>query len=326
MDKNGQLTFSDDPILNGINEVFQLIEKGEFAAAVAKIDELMDIDADYPGLIDAYRVAKFWHNREKEIKTLEEGKETAEYLMKQWEVFNEYSESKNLTSSSAFKSSMRYIFFKAADHYKFAFREQQDTSSNFQFLLNLGDCFLRLEEYSLAIETLEFAKGSYKSNARLMAILGEAYFHTGDVSKSLLSFREAFFVDPAEIDLSILKAKPILDLVDAVKKARADFKDIAEWIPIYGFISDVFYVKRNLSAHQVEGIEKDIYNLEVTFQKMNRSQVESSNIVPRLINKYLWLLDYYTLQNYNFDTITQIRERLLNIDRELFQEYFSKKK
>ena len=32
MDKNGQLTFSDDPILNGINEVYQLIEKGEFAA------------------------------------------------------------------------------------------------------------------------------------------------------------------------------------------------------------------------------------------------------------------------------------------------------
>ena len=118
----------------------------------------------------------------------------------------------------------------------------------------------------------------------------------------------------------------VLDLVDVVKKERADFKDIGEWVPIYGFISDIFYVKRNLSAHQVEGIEKDIYNLEVTFQKMNKGQVESSNIVPRLINKYLWLLDYYTLQNYNFDTITQIRERLLNIDRELFQEYFSKKK
>jgi hypothetical protein len=58
---------------------------------------------------------------------------------------------------------------------------------------------------------------------------------------------------------------------------------------------------------------------------MNRSQVENSNIVPRLINKYLWLLDYYTLQNYNFDTITQIRDRLIKIDRKLFQEYFEKK-
>ena len=246
--------------------------------------------------------------------------------MKQWEIFDEYSESKNLSSSSAFKSAMRYIFFKAADHYKYAFREQQDTSSNFQFLLNLGDCFLRLEEYANAIETLEYAKGSYKSNARLMAILGEAYFHTGEISKSLLCFREAFFIDPAEIDLSMLKAKPIVDLAEMVKKERADFKDINEWIPIYGFIHDVFYVKRNLNAHQVESIEKDIYNLELTYQKMNRTQVESSNIVPRLINKYLWLMDYYTLQSYNFDTVSQIRDRLLNIDRELFQDYFSRKK
>ncbi|OHD62719.1 MAG: hypothetical protein A2176_12865 [Spirochaetes bacterium RBG_13_51_14] len=326
MDKNGQLTFSDDPMLNGINEVYQLIERGEFAAAVSKIDELMDVDADYPGIIEAYRVAKFWNNRGREITALEEGKDTAEFLMKQWEVFNEYSESKNLASSSAFKSVMRYIFFMAADHYQYAFRERQDTSSNFHFLLNLGDCFLRLEEYPRAIETLEFARSSFKSNARLMAILGEAYFHTGDLSKSLLSFREAFFIDPSEIDLSMLRAKPIVDLVEIVKRERDDFKDIGEWIPIYGFINDILYVKRNLSVHQVESIEKDIYNLEVTYQKMNKTQVESSNIVPRLINKYLWLLDYYSLQNYNFDNISQMRERLLNIDRELFQEYFSKKK
>jgi tetratricopeptide (TPR) repeat protein len=326
MDKNGQLTFSDDPILNGINEVYQLVEKGDFATAVSKIDELMDIEAEYPGLIEAYRVAKFWHNRERELQTLDQGKDTAEYLMRQWEVFSEYAESKQLTASSAYKSAMRYIFFKAADHYQYAFREQQDTSNNFKFLLNLGDCFLRLEEYNLAIETLEFAKGSYKSNARLLAILGEAYFHTGDMSKSLLCFREAFFIDPSEIDIAILRAKPITDLVEIVRKERADFKDINEWIPIYGFISDIFYVKRNLSAHQVESIEKDIYNLELTYQKMNKSQVETSNIVPRLINKYLWLLDYYTLQSYNFDTLAQIRERLLNIDRQLFQEYFGRKK
>jgi len=54
--------------------------------------------------------------------------------------------------------------------------------------------------------------------------------------------------------------------------------------------------------------------------------VEASNIMPRLINKYHWLLDYYSLQSYNFENMTQIRDRLLNINRELFQEYFTKKK
>src|SRR3990172_10005501 len=220
MDKNGQLTFSDDPILNSVNEVYQVIESGEFALAVAKVNELMDMDADYPGLIEAYRVAKFWNNREQEIRNLERGKDTAEYLMKQWEIFNEYAESKNMTASSAFKAAMRCIFFKASDHYKYAFQEQQDTSNNFRFLLNLGDCFLRLEEYHLAIETLEYAKSSYRSNAHLMAILGEAYFHVGEVPKSLACFREAFFIDPSEIDTSVLRAKPILELIEIIKKER----------------------------------------------------------------------------------------------------------
>jgi tetratricopeptide (TPR) repeat protein len=325
MDKNGQLTFSDDPILNSFNEVFQLIEKGEFTPAIKIINGLMDIDADYPGLIESYRVAKFWNNRENDIKNLEAGKNTAEYLMKQWEVFNEYAESKNMTSSSAFKAAMRYIFFKASDHYKFAFKEQQDTSSNFRFLLNLGDCFLKLEEYQSAIETLEYARSSYRSNAHLLATLGEAYFHLADLPKSLASFREAFFINPTEIDLDILRATPILDIVEIIRKERSEYKNINEWIPIYGFIHDIFYVKRNINVHLVETIEKDIYSLEVTYQKMNKGQIENSNIVPRLINKYLWLLDYYTLQNYDFDTITQIRERLIKIDRNLFQQYFEKK-
>ena len=66
MDNNGQLTFSDDPVLNGLNEVYQLIEKGEFTAAVEKADELMNIDPNYPGLLEGYRTAKFWNNRERE--------------------------------------------------------------------------------------------------------------------------------------------------------------------------------------------------------------------------------------------------------------------
>jgi tetratricopeptide (TPR) repeat protein len=192
-------------------------------------------------------------------------------------------------------------------------------------LLNLGDCFLRLEEYQSAVETLEYARSSYKSNARLLAILGEAYFHLGDMTRSLACFREAFFIDPSEIDLGILRAAPILDLVELIKKERSDFKSINEWIPVYGYTHDVFYVKKNINVHQVETIEKDIYTLEVNYQKMSKSQIENSNIVPRLINKYLWLLDYYTLQNYNFDTITQIRERLIKIDPGLFKEYFEKK-
>lgn len=322
MDKNGQLTFSDDPLLSRSNEVYQLIEAGDFAPAVKLLDDLMDIEPEYPGLIEGYRTARFWLNRERELNNLEDGKATADFLMQQWKSFDDYCHDRNMTSSSSYKAAMRYIFFKASEHYKISFKKQEGTADNFDLLLNLGDCFLRLEEYSNAIETLEYARNSYKSNARLCAILGEAYYHLDDIPKSLLLFREAFFIDPSEIDLNHIRAKPIVDIVEIIKTTGEYYRDIREWVPIYGFLFDIFYVKGKLHKAQVELIENEIYNLEKNFQTLGKDQLEDTNVVPRLINKYLWMLDYYEFQHYNFDNLSEIRNRLIAIDPKHFDEYF----
>jgi hypothetical protein len=43
-----------------------------------------------------------------------------------------------------------------------------------------------------------------------------------------------------------------------------------------------------------------------------------------MLNKYLWLLDYYEHQNRNPENTEQIRSRLIALDSELFSEYFRK--
>lgn len=325
MDNSGQLTFSDDPILNAINEVYELIEEGDFKKSAEILDNMMTINPDYPGLTDCYRTSKFWLNREKEFKNISEGKNTADFLMKEWGVFEEYAAGNNLSDSTAYRSVMRYIFFNAAEHYKTAFKKQEDTINNFDLLLNLGDCFLRLEEYKNTIETLEYARSSYSSNGRLLSILGEAYYHVKDYSKSLLCFREAFFKNPSEIDLKIIKAKPVIDLAEIVKNEKNIHNDIREWIPIYGFLTDTFYVRKNLDKHQIESIKKDIVKLDRIYQKMDNDLKSNSNVIPRLINMYLWLLEYYELQNFNKDNIIEIKKRLMDIDGPRLDEYLKKK-
>ncbi len=325
MDNNGQLSFSDDPLLDGTNNVYQLIEQGKFNDAVKVLDELMSVNPDYPGIIDAYRIAKFWDNRTEELQGLNEGKQTADFLMKQWDSFTEYAKSKNIQVNVAYNSSMHFIFFKASEHYKIAFKNREDTANNFALLLNLGICFLRLEEYKHTIETLEYARSSFKSNAQLLAILGEAYYHIQEVPKSLICFKEAFFINASEIDIHILHSEPITKLHQIATELDKN-KYTNEWIPVLGFIYDIFYVRKNISRHQVENIEKDIYNLELSYQKMNKEEITNSKLLPRLMVKYLWMLDYYEFQNYNFDNITEIRDRLLNLDKELFQDFFKNRK
>ena len=325
MDQDGQLTFNDDPLLTGSNEAFRSIEEGDFSAAVEKLDELMSVNPDYPGLAEGYRAAKFWQNRQNTIDELQDGKETADFLMKQWEKFSGYAQEKNLTGSTAYNATMRYIFFTASEHYKIAFNDRENPTDNFTLLMQLGTCFLRLGEYAHTIEALEYARSSYRSNAPLLALLGEAYFHKGDIPKSLLYFREAFLIDPSEVDLSLVNARPIMDIIAIIEQERPDLEDVREWVPVYGTIHDIFYVKRHLNSQQVEQLKREIYTLEQNYQTMSKDRIQASNIVPRLVNKYLWMLDYFEFQNYDFESITEIRTRLLAIDRELFEPYFKNK-
>ena len=324
MDNNGQLSFSDDPLLRESAEVYQFISEGKFNEAVKIADQLMNINPDYAGLVEAYRTAKFWSNREKEIKKIGDGKKAADFLMKEWKSFEDYADYKGMKSSSAYKSAMRYIFFKASEQYKIAFKNNEETDNNFDLLINLGECFLRLKEYKNAIETLEYAMSSYKIGAKLLFLLGESYYHIDDIPKCLLYMREAFQIDPSQIDITLIEAKPIREIIEAIQGSNRSMTDIREWIPIFGYLTDVFYVRRNLNKQQVESLKREIFNLEKSLTRLSIDDIDATNIIPRLLNKYLWLLDYYIHQNRNTEHSDEIKDRLIALDKDLFEKFFKK--
>ncbi len=325
MEHDGQLTFSDDSFLINSNMAYQLIEEGKFSEALEKIDLLMDKNPDFPGVSEAYRTIRFWINRLDALEKMKEGKETADFLMKEWAEFSHYSAEKNMRNSAAYASAMKYIFFMASEHYTRAFVNEESTVDNFDLLINLGICFITLRDFRRAVDTLEYAKSSFRSSARLLSLLGEAYYHIDEIPKSLLCFKEAFFINPSEIDLQYITAKPVLDLIEITKSLKSGV-DPREWIPIFGFVEDIFYVRRRLNSQQVEAIKRDIYALEKSYQKSGKEKIEETNIVPRLINKYIWMLEYFEYQNYDFENINEIRARLLKLDKSVFKEYFDRKK
>lgn len=326
MNNEEQLTFSEDPLLPGINKAFRYLENGEFDQATTLFNSLIDSNPDYPGLTEGYRTSRFWGNRQNEFSNLSDGKKSADFLMKEWSDFQKYAMDKNLTHSTAYKSVQKYIFYTASEHYKTAFKNEENPTDNFNLLVNLATCFTGLDEYSRAIETLEYIRSAYKSNTIITAMLAESYYHIGEVPKSMMLFREAFFVNPQELNISQIKSKPVIELFNIAKNNISSEQDPREWIPIYGYIMDIFYVKQQLSRQTVEMIKKDIYNLEKSFQMMSKDKLNETNIVPRLINKYLWMYDYFSFQTYDFDALTDIRKRLIKMNKSIFEPYFQKKK
>ncbi len=317
------MSFSDDPLLHETSEIFEMISRGEFDTAIKHSDRLMDIDPGYPGLVEAYRTAKFWANREEERKGTDEGKKRADFLMEEWENYERYSKDKKMVDSAPYKAAMRLIFLRASENYKIAFQQNEDSMNKFDLLIKLGECFLRLKEYKYAVETLEFAKNSYQSNAKLLCILGESYYHIDEIPRSLVNFQEAFLVNPSEVDMTMIEAKPVKQIVAAIGESGRKYGDIREWIPVYGVILDIFFIKKKMSKHLVETLQREIYKLEKNLAQMDKEEREESNILPRMLNKYLWIYEYYENQNVNPGNAEEIRSRLLSLDRELFLDFFS---
>lgn len=320
MEKNGQLTFSDDPFLSGTAEMSSLIEAGDFSHAILKGDLLLSKDPHYPGLEALYRTARFWQVRADEAPRKNEGIDRASFLMEQWESFLNYAEEKGITGSQAFISVRKFVFYTAAEHYKVAFHQNQ--TEKFGNLMNLGICFITLGEYRHAIDTFEYAKSSSKADAKLLSLLAESYYQSGEESKAMLLFRDAFSLDPSQIDMSLIKAKPVNDLALLARRLRPNCRDEREWIPVAGHISDTFYVKKQINTQVLEGFRKEIFSLEKTYHEQTPEQREISPVTPRLIVRYLILFDYFTFQNYNYENASQIRERLIEIDKGMFMDYF----
>jgi len=322
MEENGQLHFSDDPIIPGLNEACSLIETGQLESALLILDGLLNKAPDAPGIEAGYRIARFWLNRAENINDIPDGKDTADFLLEEWQIFLDYARSNNLLNTHPFHAIEKYIHYTAGENYKLAFKNADNPTNNIDAILKLAICFMKLGDYNLTIDTLEYARSSSTANPELLALLGESYYHRRDIPKALLLFREAFFIDPTKIDLNILTAEPIIRLKEIAAEEKTGWGDVKEWIPVFGHLTDIFYVKRHLTMQAVDLITKDIYTLEKTYQTMSADRVRGTNTAPRLINKYLWLFDFYKEQNYNFENLSDIRSRLIEIDKKLFDPYF----
>ena len=66
--------------------------------------------------------------------------------------------------------------------------------------------------------------------------------------------------------------------------------ELPEWIPIYGTILGVFTVKRALKPVELGRIRQSVFSLE---NEIRGGPDNAELLRPRLINRYLWLIDHY---------------------------------
>ena len=93
-----------------------------------------------------------------------------------------------------------------------------------------------------------------------------------------------------------------------------------EWIPVYGTILGLFSVKKELKPIEVGLLKQSIYSLN---NQLTIGEIDKGIVVPRLINHYLRLLEYFVSAK---GSKTEIEEVLLNIkllDKKIYDLYLN---
>jgi hypothetical protein len=115
-----------------------------------------------------------------------------------------------------------------------------------------------------------------------------------------------------------MESELIIRLRDRVMQLGKTGQELLEWMPIYGCLYGVFSVKRELKPVEVGRLKQSIFTLENEI----RSRPDNlSLLIPRLINRYFWLIDQYENTRESPELIEETMLKIKVIDPAIYEQY-----
>ncbi len=297
----------------------KLLGNGDFKSALQYFSEMLDNNPDHLNAQCGYRIANFWFNRLDILHKKAKDEKYIEQLMNQWEVFEDYTDKYDLQTSEVYPGILRFMHRQVSSILPFLTSEQRSLENQHGILTKIGEIFLQEKDWDYAIQALEAARTLRKDDALILAYLGEAYYQADNNHRAMVMLREAFFINPERIPLHLLNNTPTQKILAEMKESGIKNQDLAEWLPVFGALLGVFTVKRSLSNSQLQDLNRNTMNLEEAY----RNNSDHSKILPRLLNHYLWLLDYFFIQDKNNMAISEIVSRVKSLDERVYELLFS---
>jgi tetratricopeptide (TPR) repeat protein len=311
----GRLIFHEDRTTEVSNLVYQDLKEGLFADAVDLLEKALGRDLQHPGAAATLKCASFWKERQERERSLTESYEKGELYLSSWKTFQASCGPFTGVPERFMYAVSHFVFSTALKHF-FLFSESE-ACAEAEVLFRIGRCYKGLGNYGFAIEFLERANSGRSDDAALMAELADCYSLVSETRSAKVFFREAFFLDPQGIDLSSLESPMIVRLCDKVRGLGFSGPALNEWLPVYGAIYGVFNVKRELKPLELGKLKQSIFAL----QKQIASEPAASGLVPRLINRYIWLVDHYLTAHESREKIEDIVCRIRELDPRAYAEY-----
>jgi hypothetical protein len=167
---------------------------------------------------------------------------------------------------------------------------------------------------------LEEAAGLKREDAEMLAELADVYALVNEPRSAKALFREAFFSNPQKVDIRMLDSEMIRLLRERVAALGYKSPELEEWIPVYGVLFGVLTVKRELRAIELGKLKQAIFSLE---NEVRERADEAPLLVPRLINKYFWLIDHYVNAGEEKSRIDETLLKIKVLDPAVYERYIN---
>jgi hypothetical protein len=300
-----------------LSNAYESLKCVDLRGATAHLESALGVDFESPEVLWSLKCANFWAERLARLESLPNAFERGEYAVAQWKSFASFAAKLGGDFEPALFAFKRFAFSLALAQYS-ALPSDEKEAHEAELALRVGICLKGSGDYVGALRSLEAAARERKDDAALLAELADAYALQGDERSSKALFREAFFVGPQRVDLELLESGMIRALAQKVAALGYEGPALAEWMPVYGALLGVFSVKRELKAVEVGKLRQSIYQLE---NEAREGGEDRATLVPRLINRYFWLIDQYMAAKEDRSKIDEVLLKVRLLDQSVYKQY-----
>ncbi len=306
------------PVHAILQQAYDLLKSGELEQAKKELESLLQQDLENEDVIYALTGVNFWADKLKKAHQSSTAFEKGEYMVSQWKPFTDFMKKLGQEKEPVLYALKQCAFTIALRFYQSLYRED-GSSRDPEICRKTGLCYKALGNYEQALTLLEQARDTNRESPAILAELADCYALCGESRMSKVLFREAFFLGAGDIELHFLESDIIKRLLAQVHSLGYSGAAQMEWVPVYGLLYGVFNVKRELRALEFGKLKQAIFALENDIK--TASPESRSNLIPRLINHYFWLIDHYINVNDDKARINEVLLKIKLLDTEVYNRY-----
>jgi tetratricopeptide (TPR) repeat protein len=300
-----------------LSNAYESLTCVDLQAASEFLDKALAEDFEHPEVLWSLKCANFWSERLGRLESIQNAFERGEYVLAQWKAFTSFSAKLGVPFDRPRYAFKGFAFAMALSQYKEVPAEGGESESP-DVALRVGMCLKGMGDYSNALRSLETAARARRDDPEVLAQLADAYALSGDERSSKALFREAFFLGAQRVDIDFIECEMIRRLAAKVASLGYSEAELLEWMPVYGTLLGLFSVKRELKTIEVGKLKQSIYQLE---NEVREGRDERNLLVPRLITRYFWLIDYYVQAKEDRSKLAEVLLKIKLLDPSIHKQY-----